>query len=242
MRALALLLALAAPAAAQQAPVSGYDYLLPETQAVQDDDFANPGMLWVDEGAAVWNSAGCSGCHAAAGMAGVGARYPVWSAEERRVLTLTDRINLCRTENQDAPPYARDDPDLVALLTWVRHQSRGLPVSVATDGPAAAAYERGRVYYETPRGQLDLSCANCHVQNEGRRLRGEVVDQGQVNGFPIYRQLWQDIGSLDRMIRWCHDAVRAEPPADGDPIWADLELYLSARGNGLTVETPAVRR
>jgi sulfur-oxidizing protein SoxA len=244
MRALALTLALAlaAPAAAQEAPVSGYDYLMPETQALQDDDFANPGMLWVDQGAAIWDSAGCSGCHAAAEMVGVGARYPLWSGDEQRILTLTDRINLCRTENQDAPAYAHDDADLVALTTWIRHQSRGLPVSVAIDGPAAAAFERGRIYYETPRGQLDLSCADCHVRNEGNRLRGEIVSQGQVNGFPIYRQLWQDIGSVDRMIRWCHESVRAEPPAEGDPMWADLELYLSARGNGLTVETPALRR
>ena len=52
-----------------------------ETQAVQRDDTANPGMLWVGEGEALWNredgtaARSCAGCHgdAAASMRGVAA-------------------------------------------------------------------------------------------------------------------------------------------------------------------------
>ncbi len=245
MRGLALfLLCLAGPVVAEE-PVSGYEFLLPETQALQDDEFANPGMLWVDQGEALWESEGCASCHgdASVSMRGVGAHYPVWSDERGRVVTLDQQINLCRSERLGQDPWAPGSREMTALDAYVMHQSRGLPVAVALDGDEErAAFERGRIYYETPRGQLDLSCANCHVENEGRRLRGEVLSQGQANGFPIYRQLWQDIGSLDRMIRWCHESVRAEPPADGDPVWGDLEFYLRARGNGLVVETPAVRR
>jgi len=244
MRALAVLLLLAAPALAEE-PVSGYDFLLPETQALQDDDFANPGLLWVDRGAAIWAAEGCADCHGAAeeSMRGVGAHYPVWSEAHGRILTLDQQIDLCRTERLGLEPLPRGAEEMTALDAYVMHQSRGLPVAVALDHPElAAASARGEDYYRTPRGQLDLSCANCHVENAGRRLRGEVLSQGQANGFPIYRQLWQDIGSLDRMIRWCHESVRAAPPADDDPVWTDLELYLRARGNGLTVETPAVRR
>ncbi|MEO1029528.1 MAG: sulfur oxidation c-type cytochrome SoxA, partial [Pseudomonadota bacterium] len=29
---------------------SGYTFLQPETQSLQDDDFSNPGLLWVDRG------------------------------------------------------------------------------------------------------------------------------------------------------------------------------------------------
>ncbi len=63
-----------------------------------------------------------------------------------------------------------------------------------------------------------------------------------MNGFPIYRQLWQDMGSVGRMIAWCNDAVRAEPLVEGSRMAVELELYLRARGNGLPIETPAVRR
>jgi sulfur-oxidizing protein SoxA len=34
---------------------SGYELMSPETRAMQDDDTANPGMLWVLEGEALWN-------------------------------------------------------------------------------------------------------------------------------------------------------------------------------------------
>ncbi len=247
----ALLLAVLPVAGAEQdapPPVSGYDFLLPETRALQDDDFANPGMLWVELGERLWtqqagNGGSCQSCHGAAeSMKGAGTRYPQWSARHDRVVSLEQQINDCRTERQQAEPLDYGSDELVALTTLVAHQSRGLPLNVAIDGPAAPAYSRGKAYYETRRGQLNLSCANCHVEQAGSRLRGEPISQGQVNGFPVYRQLWQDMGSVGRMIAWCNDAVRAEPLAEGSQMAVDLELYLRSRGNGLPVETPAVRR
>lgn len=249
MMRLALILLLLATAARSETPaVSGYDFLSVETRALQDDDFANPGMLWVDLGEALWSTpAGggrsCADCHGdPAALRGIGATYPKWSQAEGRVISLEQRINLCRSGKQEAEALPYGSADLIGLTAFVMHQSRGLPVAVATDGPAAAAHARGRAYYETRRGQLNLSCANCHEEHVGDRLRGEVISQGQVNGFPIYRQLWQDMGSVGRMIAWCNDAVRAAPLAEGSPMAVELELYLRARGNGLRVETPAVRR
>ena len=59
------------PALAQQ-PVSGYDYLTPEMQEMQDDEFGNPGMLAVDAGAELFTTPGnnrksCADCHDADG-------------------------------------------------------------------------------------------------------------------------------------------------------------------------------
>ena len=48
---------------------SGYTYAKQETQMIQDDDLANPGYLWVDEGEALWNKVdgkagnSCASCH-----------------------------------------------------------------------------------------------------------------------------------------------------------------------------------
>ncbi|MRX48947.1 sulfur oxidation c-type cytochrome SoxA [Paracoccus sp. S-4012] len=244
----AALLALMATAAQAEAPVSGYAFMQPETQALQDDAFANPGMLWVDLGRELWNRPeasgdSCAGCHGGPEtLRGVGARYPAWSATEGRVVSLEQQINLCREGRQQAVPLPYGSRELLALSALVMHQSLGLPQAVATDGPAAEAYVRGRDYFETRRGQLNLSCANCHVEQAGSRLRGETISQGQVNGFPIYRQLWQDIGSAGRMIAWCNEAVRATQLEEGSPMAVELELYLRARGNGLAIESPAVRR
>ena len=83
-------LCIALPAAAQERPIppgelrSGTTFLGAELRAQQDDEFANPGMLWVERGARLWRErAGdarkaCADCHgdARASMKGVAARYP----------------------------------------------------------------------------------------------------------------------------------------------------------------------
>lgn len=239
-----------AMAAEGSGPRSGYEFLTVETRALQDDDFANPGMLWVETGERLWSTAppsktaSCEGCHgkASVSMRTVGTRYPQWSKDKGKMINLDQRINICRTERQRMPAFAAESEEALAMSAYVMHQARGLPMNVSTDGMATQSYIRGKTFFETRRGQLNLSCANCHDDNAGRHLRGEVISQGQVNGFPVYRQLWQTMASLNRMFAWCNDAVRAEPYAPGSPEYVDLELYLRARGRGLKIETPAVRR
>src|SRR6202011_358986 len=89
---------------------SGYDSMTPDTQAIQNDDTANPGMLWVLDGEALWKSkAGatgkaCADCHndARTSMKGVAARYPAFSPALRPPIDPQARINERRTEQQKA--------------------------------------------------------------------------------------------------------------------------------------------
>ena len=229
---------------------SGYSYMGPQTRALQDDDFANPGMLWVDEGAKLWSTpAGpqgqsCQSCHAdaATSMRTVATRYPAWSPQLDRVISLEQQINYSRTAHQHAAAFPYESEQLLALTAFIAKEARGLPMNVAIDGPAAADFARGKAFFYQRRGQLDLACSNCHEQHAGDFLRGESISQGQVNGFPIYRELWQTMGSVDRMFAWCNQAVRAEPYAPGSQQYVDLELFERWRGRGLLIETPAVRR
>jgi sulfur-oxidizing protein SoxA len=236
--------------AAQSEPRSGYSYLTPETQRLEDDDFANPGMLWVEQGEVLWNQpAGlsgkaCTNCHgdAAQSMRTVATRYPAYSPAAQHVISLEQQINRCRTTRQYATALPYDSQNQLALTTFISYQARGLPMNVAIAGPAAESFRRGRTSFYLRRGQLDLSCANCHEQHPGGHLRGETISQGQVNGFPIYRQLWQAMGSTHRMFAWCNEAVRAKPYPTGSQEYVDLELYERWRGRGLPVEAPAIRR
>jgi sulfur-oxidizing protein SoxA len=229
---------------------SGYTYLAEETRRLQDDDFANPGLLWVEQGRELWarvdGAAGrsCASCHgeAEASMRGVRARYPRYEPSRGTLINLEQQINLCRQERLQAAPYPYESEPLLALTAFVGFQSRGLPVEVRIDGPAEPFFETGRAFFYRRRGQLDLACAHCHEQYAGQRLRGDVVSQGQINGFPVYRLTWQTLGSTHRMFEWCNTAVRAEPYALGSDDYVNLELFLAWRGRGLPVETPAVRR
>ncbi len=231
-------------------PQSGLRFAGPDVQALQRDDFANPGMLWVERGAKLWNAPegsegkACATCHqdAPASMKGVAARYPAFDPKAGRLLNLEGRINQCRTERQGAPALADESDGLLSLTSYVAHQSRGLPLAVSIDGPARPHYEAGRRLYATRLGQMNLACTQCHDANWGRKLLAETISQGQPNGYPAYRLEWQKAGSLQRRLRACLQGIRAEPFATGAQEWLDLELYLAARGRGLPVETPAVRR
>jgi sulfur-oxidizing protein SoxA len=121
-------------------------------------------------------------------------------------------------------------------------QSRGLPINVRIDGPATPFFEAGKAFYVRRRGQLDLACYHCHDRLAGQRLRGDVISQGQSNGFPVYRHTWQTLGSTHRIFAWCNVSVRAESYPYGSDEYVNLELFVAWRGRGLPVETPAVRR
>ncbi len=220
-----------------------------DVRALQSDDFANPGMLWVARGGELWRAPGangkrCADCHGedAASMKGVAARHPRHDAALGKVTDLVGRIDACRQRHQGGAALARESPDALALETFVAHQSRGMPVEVATDGPARATWEKGRALYFTRVGQLGLACTHCHDARWGRTLLAESVSQGHPTGWPAYRLEWQALGSLQRRLRACFFGVRAQQPAYGSEDLLALELYLADRARGLAVEVPGVRR
>jgi sulfur-oxidizing protein SoxA len=228
---------------------SGYDFMGRETRAMQDDDTANPGMLWVLDGEALWArnegaaQKSCADCHggAAASMKGVAARYPAYDAARGRPIDLAGRINLCRAERQQATPLPFEGKELLALAAFVARQSKGQPIEVKDDASTRAAVEAGRQIFERRQGQLNLSCAQCHNDNWREKLAGAPITQAHPTGYPMYRLEWQGLGSLQRRMRSCMSGMRAEPYAFGAPEFVALELYLMWRARGLPIEAPAVR-
>jgi sulfur-oxidizing protein SoxA len=243
---LAYLLALSARA--EPLP-SGTAYLTEVLRAQQADEAANPGMLWVSEGARLWQEpageAGksCASCHGRAqdSMRGVAARYPVVGAGGQ-LINLEGRINLCRELAQKAEPLRHESEALLSLTAFVARQSLGMQMAVSIEGAAAPFYKAGEALFHQRQGQLNLSCAQCHVDNAGRRLRGDTISHGLTNGYPAYRLEWQSLGSLQRRLRACSLGVRAIQFAYGSPEYLNLELYLAKRAEGVPIETPAIRK
>lgn len=229
---------------------SGVEFVSDDLRKLQADDFANPGMLWVARGEKLWSEpAGkseksCASCHqdARASMKGVAARYPRVDPGAARLVNLEGRINLCRARNQQAEELQYESDGLLALTTYVAHQSRGARVAVALDTQNRGNFERGRELYRERIGQLNLACTHCHDRNWGKKLGAETISQGHGNAFPAYRLEWQAVGSLQRRIRACYSGLRAEMPPYGAQELLDLELYIAWRTGGLPVETPGVRR
>jgi sulfur-oxidizing protein SoxA len=241
-------LCLAAAAAADAEPRPARDFLSPALRAMQDDPSRHPGWLWIDEGEALWKRPppsgrqSCQGCHGdIAGMAGAATRYPA-VAEDGALLNLEARIERCRAQNQAASAFGPESEALLALSAAVAARSRGMPMSVRIDGPAAPWFRRGEALYSERQGQMNLSCGQCHDDNAGRRLRGDTISSGLGTGYPAYRLEWNTLGSLHRRLRACSLGVRAVQFPAGSPEYLALELYLAHRARGLPVETPGVRR
>jgi sulfur-oxidizing protein SoxA len=228
---------------------SGYSFMTPNTQAIQDDDTANPGMLWVLDGEKLWNSkvgtAGkaCADCHheAPVSMKGVAARYPAFDKALGRPVDLEQRINLCRSQQQQASPLPYESRDLLALTAFVAQQSRGVPIDAAADPQLGPFVAKGRELFMQRQGQLNLGCTNCHDDNWDKRLAGSAITQAHPTGYPLYRLEWQSLGSLQRRLRACITGIRAQPYDYGAPELVDLELYLMSRAQGMPMEAPAVR-
>lgn len=228
---------------------SGYHYQPSHVQAIQRTDIQNPGMLWYAYGRRLWSSRdgdadkSCASCHNVAekSMRGVGTRYPKFSPSEGTPITLSQRINLCRTLNLKAKPWPLGSDAMVAMTAYVRAQSRGVPVRVNRDGKAEPFFAAGRAYYYKPRGKRGLSCAACHDRSAGRKTGAKTISQGHSNGFPAYKIAEEQVEPLHRQFRRCNRRVEAEPLSVGSDAYVNLELYLAWRGNGLPVETPAVR-
>lgn len=233
---------------------SGTQSLTPSLRAVQKDGFANPGYLSLDYGAWLWQrksgKAGksCAHCHNEAknSMAGVAARYPAYKKDLKRPIDLAGQINHCRQKFLQADPWSAESAELTALTAYVRHQSAGREIVVKTDGAVQSFYEAGRTSFFQKRGQLNISCAQCHNDNVGKTYGALPLSQGHSNAYPAYLIASGKMQSLHQRFQMCNRLVRAEPDDLGSQTYINLELYLAQRAmrgkQSLKIETPGLRR
>jgi L-cysteine S-thiosulfotransferase len=228
---------------------SGFDFMSPATQALQANDSENPAMLWVKSGEALFNApAGeakksCADCHRekALSLKGAAAVFPRYELSMGRPVNLGQRINFCRKNKQRAAPWATESRELLGVEAFVALQSRGEEIAPWRDKRMSAHFVRGEKHFKTRIGQLDLSCADCHDKNAGKKLAGNPIPQAHPTAYPLYRLEWQSLGSLQRRIRNCMSGIRAEPFAVDSLEMVELETYLMSRAAGMKIESPGVR-
>jgi len=177
---------------------------------------------------------------------GIGIRqnYPQFDEKEGKVVTLELALNRCREANGEAPfSYVKDE--MAALTAYMAFTSRGKPfdIKIPNDARALEAYENGKRYFYTRRGQLNFSCASCHVQNPGERIRAEVLAPaiGILNAMPIYRSEWGGMGTISRRFTTCNSQIRGVPLDPQSDEYRDVEYFLSYVSNGLPISGPGAR-
>jgi sulfur-oxidizing protein SoxA len=178
------------------------------------------------------------------GGIGIRQNYPYFDEKEGTVITLELALNRCREAN-GAPPLPYEKEEMAALTAYMAFTSRGKPfdIKIPNDPRALQAYENGKRSFYTRRGQLNFSCASCHVQNPGERLRAEVLAPalGILNAMPIYRSEWGGMGTISRRFTTCNSQVRGVPLDPQDEEYRDLEYFLSYVSNGLPISGPGAR-
>lgn len=178
------------------------------------------------------------------GGIGIRQNYPYFDEKEGKVVTLELALNRCREANGEAPiSYVKDD--MAALTAYMAYTSRGKPldIRIPNDPRALQAFEDGKRYFYTRRGQLNFSCASCHVQNAGQRIRAEILAPalGILNAMPIYRSEWGGMGTTSRRFVSCNTQTRGVPLEPQSDEYRNLEYYLSYVSNGLPISGPGAR-
>ncbi len=207
-----------------------------------------PYEIALDEGRAEWEKPFANGKHYADCFdnKGVGIRqtYPRFIAGTGQVETLEGAINRCRVENGEKPL----DPmtgTMAALSAVMSESSRGKPFAIVIpdDPRALAAYESGKEFFYSRKGQLGVSCASCHMSPAGQRLRGDILAPalGILAAMPIYRSDWGSMGTSIRRISTCSSQTRALPLKADDEDYRNLEYFLSYMSNGVPIAGPGAR-
>jgi sulfur-oxidizing protein SoxA len=228
---------------------SGWAFRTKETQAMQTDDFDNPGMVFVDKGVDLWNAVdgtegkSCASCHEGIdSMAGVRASMPKMNVAGDDLWSMENFVNDCRVNRMGAEEWKWNSNEMKFLTAAISIQSRGMAQTIQIDGPAQSWWDKGKEIYYTRYGQLELSCANCHEDSMGSYIRADHLSQGQINGFPTYRTGDATIISAHQRFVGCIRDTRAEPFKPGSEEFRALELYVASRGMTLPVEGVAVRQ
>jgi len=202
----------------------------------------------LDRGKALWeapfaNGNTYAGCFADGGR-NVAGDYPRYDAAQGKVVTFEMALNACRKSNGEAEYRYGDRATMGVLTAHARSLSDGMRMNVRVEGKEALArYEQGRRFYYTRMGQLNFSCASCHLAQAGRILRTEVISPtiGQATHWPVFRA-GDNLNTLHLRMRRCMEQIRAAPLAAGSEEFNDLEYFLSYQSNGLPLRASVYRK
>jgi sulfur-oxidizing protein SoxA len=178
---------------------------------------------------------------------GIGIRqnYPYFDTKAGKVKTLEMEINECRKANGEKP-YKWKRGKIASVSAYMASTSRGKTINIVIpdDPRALAAYEDGKRHYYAKRGQLNFSCANCHVNGAGQKVRADMLSPGlgHPSHFPVYRSKWGNLGTLHRRYAGCNKQVRAKPFKAQSTEYANLEYFHTFMSNGLTINGPGARK
>lgn len=213
------------------------------------EDFP-PYEINIEDGEALFNQPFKNGntyasCFENSGIA-VRQNYPYFDNDSGKVMTLELAINNCRKINGEKPlSYYKGGP-MADISAYMAYTSRGkkFDVKIPNSQEALDAYEAGKKLYFTKVGQLNFSCADCHVYQTGTKLRADIPSPGigHTTHFPAYRSGAGRLVTLHERFAGCLNRVRAKPFRAQNEEYRNLEYFISYMSNGLEINGPGSRK
>jgi sulfur-oxidizing protein SoxA len=178
--------------------------------------------------------------------------YPMFDTKRGEVVTLELAINECLKAGGEEELKYKKGP-LAHLTAYIAKQTRGqkINVKIPNDPKAVEAYERGKRHFYAKRGQLNMSCADCHYYYAGNLIRADILSPalGHTSHFPVFRNKWaagdkkaDGMGTLHRRYGGCNKQVRARPFKAQSNEYRALEYFHTYMSNGLEWNGPGQRK
>ena len=207
-----------------------------------------PYEIDLEKGAEIWEKpfkngktfASCFGDD----ISGTRAKYPYHDEEKDTIVTLEGDINKCLTDNGEKP-FKWKKGKIAFVSAHIAYAGRGTKIDIQPKTEKALAwYNKGKNFFYTKRGQLNLSCADCHVYNANKKVRAEPLSPaiGQPSHFPVVRSKWGEMGTLHRRYGGCNKNIRAKPFKAQSDEYRSLEYFQAVMSNGLVWNGPGARK
>ncbi|MDP3301335.1 MAG: sulfur oxidation c-type cytochrome SoxA [Sulfuricurvum sp.] len=216
----------------------------------------NPAAMDIAEGEELFNAQ--IGQEAYAKMLGVSVKdlpktiagFPRLVKAAGKVVTLSQSLQMAAAQQGKAVPKL-ESKEMVKMSGYVKSLANDLKtnIDVKVNKQMEEMVVLGKHIFEERRGGRGLSCNSCHSPDIiGSRLRmQELPDLGapttaSASTWHAYRMTQSAMVSFDKRMQQCmKNALLAELPLGSKEMVA-LEVYVTNKGKGNTIQIPGLKR
>lgn len=260
-------LTVAGPALAQEDASKGIEEY---RKMMAEDPFANPGLLFVDAGEALWTekrgtkNVSLEGCDLGKGpgvLEGAFAELPRYFKDADKVMDVESRILWCMENLQglDTKPVIKGafskrgagGSEMEFLASFVGSKSNGMPMKSQLSHPKEKeAYALGEALFYMRAGPHDFSCQTCHGTT-GTRIRLQELPylaepssdaKKMVTTWPAYRVSQERVRTMQHRMADCYRQMRMPRVGFGSDAVTSLITFLAKQADGGEIQVPALKR
>ena len=207
-----------------------------------------PYEIDIDKGEELWgkafkNGKSFSDCFGS-DLSKIRVKYPYHDEKKDTIVTLEGDINKCLKDNGEKP-FKWKKGNIAAVSAYVAKAGEGQRITTMPKSEKAIAwYNKGKNFFYAKRGQLNLSCADCHVYSASKWIRGDHLGPavGHTTHVPMHRSKWGELGTLHRRYGGCNKNIRAKPFKAQSDEYKALEYFESVMSSGLEINGPGARK